>query len=379
MAHRTRLKKSFLSWGIGICVLSGLGVWGYHFIPVPTQENTPMPLTVQTLQVVPQNLTLQRHYIGYVKPINSVEIHPFLAGFIDDIFIDDGAEVTEGQTLFLLKQDEYKAKLALEQANLLSAEAALVNAHQYYQRLLKTGNKAVAPAQMDEAKASFLSAVATVEAAKAAVQVAEVNYNYTTILAPISGRIGTIAVTLGDYVAPSSAALAYLIQEDPIRVMFSISDKEYAESLAQSALPFQDWQLFLQLADGERYAEPGVISYINNEMNTQTNALTVYADFPNPARLLVAQAYVDVILEKKLTNVLVLPLSVISWAEDKPFIFILNKAGIIEKIPLVLGPVQGEEVVVLNGLSPKQDIITTGVSSSEIGKKAVISPGQEVP
>ena len=375
MAHRTRLKKWI--WILGICILGSLGVGRYYFMSSPFEEKKILPLTVQVKKMVPQELTLQRRYIGYVMPINSVEVHPFLAGFIEDILVEDGADVLEGQTLFILKQDEYKAKLALEQANVLSAEAALVNAHQYYQRLLKTGEKAVALAQLDEGKASFLSALASLEAAKAAEQVAKVNYDYTTICAPISGRIGTIKVSLGDYVAPSSDALVRIIQEDPIRVMFSISDKDYVESYSAHHLPFEDWTISLQLADGRRYPETGTLSYTNNEINSKTNALTMYADFSNGQRLLVTQAYVDVLLEKTLHDVFVLSLDQLSWEEDIPFVFILNNQQIIEKRQLSLGPVQGENVVILKGLTTGEKVVMTSMGSENIGKKANIASSVE--
>lgn len=136
----------------------------------------------------------------------------------------------------VLEQGEYKAQLDLARAGVMQAEAALENAATYYQRVQAAGNKAVAQADRDKAQAEYLSAKAALAQAQAQLAAAKVNYDYTIIRAPISGLIGTVEPTKGDYVSPAGTPLMTVIQTSPIQVVFSITDKDYIQNVSENGL-----------------------------------------------------------------------------------------------------------------------------------------------
>ena len=113
----------------------------------------------------------------------------------------------------------------------MQTQADLANAKVYYERVKKVGPKAMSKTEFDNAKAKYLSAQAAVAQARANYNLAKVNYGYTEINAPISGIVGEMSLTKGDYVSPGSQPLFSIIQYDPIRVVFSITDKDYLEEL----------------------------------------------------------------------------------------------------------------------------------------------------
>ena len=109
---------------------------------------------------------------------------------------------------------------------------------------------------------------------------ADVNYSYTIIKAPISGLVGNFTLSTGDYVAPNSGALLSIVQTDPIRVVFSLTDTEYLNMKDGGSL-FKDSVIKLRLPNGRQYEYAGEFKYTNNELNKSTNSLAVYAYFKN--------------------------------------------------------------------------------------------------
>lgn len=162
--------------------------------------------------------------------------------------------------LILIRQNEYKASLEAAEASVLQADATLNNAAVYYRRVKQAGTKVISKTELDNAKASYLSAKAALAQAKANRDLAKVNFDYTIIQAPISGIVGNVDLTRGDYVSPSSGTLLKIIQFDPIRVVFSITDKDYLNEMAkQSGGLFNGEAIKIRLSNGQIYNKTGKI------------------------------------------------------------------------------------------------------------------------
>ena len=141
------------------------------------------------------------------------------------------------------------------------------------------------------------------EQAKASAAIADFNLRHTKVYSPISGRIGKAFHHVGDYVSPSKSALARVVQTDPIRVVFPVSDRDYdawqaAAERGGRALK-DSRRLRLLLPDGTLYGQEGVIDFGDNEMSRETATLTLHASFANPAGRLVANAFVRVLSDEK--------------------------------------------------------------------------------
>lgn len=366
-------KERVLLWLI-ILILGGLlavMIWDNQRHPpvMPIPKNTNQPLSVPTQTRRPESVTLTETYLGSVQAIHAVPVQPYLSGFIEKIQVKGGQFVKAGDLLFVLQQETYQAARDQALAQAAQAEANLANAKAYLERIRNTASKAVSKTELDNATASFLSAQANVKAAQAAVKTAEVNYGYTEIKAPIDGVVGNVNVTVGDYVSPTSRPLVTIVQYDPIRVVFSIPYQKYATLIGSV---FDGWQMHLKLSDGKVYPETGEMRFTDNQVNAQTASVRLYADFKNADNILLPNAFVTVLMTKRVQGILINK-GWISLTPDGDFIYIL-KDGRIQKQPVILGPAVGDSFVITQNLPDKYVVITGQVHPSQIGHPAVSVP-----
>ena len=208
------------------------------------------------------------------------------------------------------------------------ALAEVERAERYYKRLTSADERGVTATERDtaettlaSAKAALNAANAAVEQAKASAAIADFNLRHTKIFAPISGRIGKALRHVGDYVSPSKSALARVVQTDPIRVVFPVSDRDYDSWQAAAERGGRELKdsrrLRLKLPDGSLYGAEGVVDFGDNEMSRETATLTIHAGFANPAGRLVPNAFVRVISdEKNPPTALVVPTAALVRADD---------------------------------------------------------------
>ena len=277
--------------------------------------------------------------------------------------------VKSGELLFTLKQDEYRAQMDLAKAKVSAMQATLENASVHYERMKTAGKQAISKTDLDNARTAFLTAEAELQQAQADERLAQVNYDYTMLYAPISGRVGDVSISVGDYVFPQSSALVDIIQFNPIRVQFSISDKVYLDEIKQGPPPFSDWKMYLKLTNGNVYHQTGQIKYFNNEINPSTSAITVYADFDNPDGILVPNAYVDVILEKQIQNGIFVPQSAVNFTSQGTIIYTLSSDNKIIATPVQVGVMSEGLYYIPSGLTAGTKVITDKISPYQIGQK----------
>ena len=321
-----------------------------HFV---SEEPT---VVVQRVEAAP--LVLTRSYIGTVIPIHSVDILPFISGFVEDVKVNSGQSVSAGDVMFVLQQQEYKAALDARYADILQATATYKNAETYYQRMKQAGIKAISPSDLDQAQANYLSSKAALALAIANWEQAKVNYNYTVIKAPISGLLGNVPVTKGDYVSPSGQALARLIQMSPIRVVFSITDKEYLEEKRSgSSGLFQKDAVRLRLADGLLFDIPGTVQFLDNQVSESTSSVQVFADFQNPNKELLSNAYVDVLVEKQLPDGILISQNAVNLKQDGSYVRVVDESNHVVSRRIEVGPVMEGNYVVLSGLEEGEFVV----------------------
>ncbi len=310
----------------------------------PSVEPTPTAVVGQPVKIQP--VTIETEYIGYVTPINSVSVVPMISGYVDQILIKDGQDVSAGQPLFILRQGKHKAALAAAKAKVLQTQASLSNAQTYYDRMVNAGDKAVAKSDLDNARTALLSAKADVATAKADLKIAEINFGYTIVSATISGTVGEVGVTVGDYVSPNGTPLVTIIQSSPIRVVFAVSDKEYIEKHR-----FQSTPLSLRLADGTLFNQIGAVRFLNNEVSPQTGSVNVYADFDNPDKTLLSGAYVTVISEQTVDKGILVPQQSVQLHPAGDFVYTVQN-GKTNRTPVTVGQTVGSDFLIKSGLNP---------------------------
>lgn len=325
-------------------------------------------LTLNVMPLKTQDVKIEKSYIGYVTPINDVNVLPYISGFLEDIFVEGGQEVKQGDTLIIIRQNEYKARMDAAKAEVMQAEATFNNAKVYYKRIQDAGPKAISKTEVDNAKASFLSAQAQVANAKANYELAKVNYEYTIIQAPISGIVGNVTLTKGDYVSPASTPLLRIIQFDPIRVVFSITDKDYLEEITHGSL-FEGEKIKLKLADGRIFEKSGTYKFADNELNKTTNSISVFADFENADKTLVSNAYVDVLVEKNYSDGVLINQNLVTMSPEGNYVYLVNNNR-LDKVKIEIITSVNNQYLVKNGFKKGDYIVLDKIG--RIGKNQKI-------
>lgn len=331
--------------------------------PVQTQRE----LSLNVIPIEPQDVTITSTYVGYVTPIKSVNLVPNVSGYIEDVFVQGGQDVKTGDNLVLIDQREYKAALDAAIAATTQAQANFNNAKVYYERIKKAGKKAISKTEFDNAKAQYLSALGNLEGAKANQAKAQVMYDYTILQSSIDGVVGNVDLTKGNYVAPGSGALLSIIQYNPIRVVFSISDKEYLNEIAkQNGAPlFAGEKIMLKLSNGNLYKPLGEFKFTDNSVDKTTGSVAVYADFANPNHELMANAYVDVLLEKNVKDAVLVRQNYVVLAPDGNYVYTVKDNQLL-KTPVTILDEQNGNYVLANRFAKGEYLVTDKVGN--VGK-----------
>ena len=363
--------KKFV-WALLGLIIVWSSVWylcleRHKILPDLTRSN---PLKVVVEKVEPQSVTLTRSYIGHVEAIHAVSILPYITGFIEKVFISGGQEVSMGEILFVLKQEQYAAAVEAAKANVSQALADLEKAHLYLERIEKTDSEAISKTELDNARTTFLAAKANVANAKAGLQAAEINYDYTVIQSPIDGVVGNITATPGEYVSPNLSPLAYILQYNPIRVRFSMPEKDFL-NLGADVSFFKSGELKLKLTDGVILTGKGSVLFADNKISSATSSIDLFADFENQSRQLLPGAYVTVLYEENIPDALVIDKSALNLHPEGDYVYLL-KEGIIVRQPVQTGGSVGQMIVVESGLTSGDLVIKSPVSEAQVGQAAEI-------
>ncbi|HJU19396.1 MAG TPA: efflux RND transporter periplasmic adaptor subunit [Stellaceae bacterium] len=348
-----------------VALLAGPGAHAQSAAPPPAV--TVAPVAVEDVAPV-------YTFIGHVTAIHSVKIVPRVTAFIDSVPVRQGSEVKAGQVLFQLQKAQYQAAVQAAQAKLLSAQAGLRQAQLAYQRAAQLSARGFeAQANLDQATATRDQAQASVLSAQADLTQAQLDLGYCTITSPIAGRIGAVTLTKGNLVTPSTPALATVNQLDPIRVVFSVSYRVIVgveqKTGASSGQIASTLTVRLKLPDGSLYKPTGKIAFQNNQVDTATGTVSVYADFPNPNRLLLPGAYVTVEVHRaKPQEQPLVPAAALQTEQGGSFVLVVGPDDRVEQRRVTLGPQIAQSFIVEKGLSGGERVIVAGVQKVKPGE-----------
>lgn len=353
------------------------------------------PPEVETAAVALSEVTTESQFVGTVTAIQQVNLMARVEGFLQAVTFAEGSFVKQGDVVFRIEKDTYQAALAGAQASLQAANAQAAGADanlkqadltlKRQQDLLRsnTVSQSVvdqAQASRDAADAQLKQAQAQIAQAAAQVQSAQLNLSYTDVAAPISGRIGRAAITAGNLVSPSSGTLATIVQTDPIRVVFSIADRDYLEVVKVLKPNDKDFaggagefQPKLILPDGTPYDMPGKMSFLDNAIDPNTGTVAVYAEFPNPHLQLMPGQYVSVnVLAGAPKSLPVVPAAAVLQDQQGAYVFVLDSENRAVIRRITLGQRAGTDWAVASGLAAGEVVIVSGIQKVRAG--AVVSP-----
>jgi len=317
------------------------------------------PATVKVLAVEETLLNAADEYIARVEPMQEVIIRPEVSGRIDQVHFTEGSVLKEGDLLFSIDRSAYQATADV-------AQAEMVRAKKRYDRLKKADVRSVSASDLETAESDYLRGKATYELAK-------VDLDYTEIKAPVSGRIGTAMIKKGNYVTPATDELARIVQVDPIRIVFSQTDREYLalrrRELAGDAAALE---ARVVLPDGSvltrgasQVPNIGKKDFDDNAINPMTGTIAVRYLFDNPDGLLLPGGYVTVQLSNPAGEKgIKIPQRALLVDQDGAYVLTVDEAGTVGIIRVDVGDQVGPDAIILSGLKPGDRVVTDGVQKA---------------
>jgi membrane fusion protein (multidrug efflux system) len=339
------------------------------------QQAPPPPPSVTVAAVAAQDVTPTAAFNGRVEAVDQVELRARVEGFIEQRLFEEGADVRAGDLLIVLEKGPYEADIGELQGRILAAEGTLRLAEiEVERKSTLVERRAVAQQQLDEANAQHSQALGALRQLQAALAHAELNLSYTDIRAPMDGRIGRFAFSVGDYVSASSDPLAVIVSQDPMHVTFPVSARELLEVRRAAEAAGRDpraVRVKIRLPDGTIYDQIGTIDFLDVRTEPTTDTVIVRATVPNPQRLLVADQLVGVIIEEsQARRELVIPQAAVAVDQAGPYVLVVGADGAIEQRRVRLGSQQGADIAVAEGLREGENVVVEGLQK--------VRPGQVV-
>ena len=365
----------------------GWGLWGAVVLATlagcsPPKAEGPNPMTMALNVTVdnPQSATVTNwdEYPGHLEAVESVELRPQVAGYIESIHFKDGAEVKAGDLLFVIDPRPFQAEFDHAQALRHQAETRLELAQSDLKRAegLRAA-KAISEEEYDTRRNAVVDLESGIAAAKAAEATARINLDYTQIKAPITGKIGRRLVTPGNYVqlqgSGGATVLATIVTQQPIYCYFDAQEQvmlEYNRQAAgRGAIPCE-----LALANEEGFPHHGTVDFVDNQVDPRTGTIRMRAVFENADRVLVPGLFANVRIPAgpPVAALLIADVAIQSNQGHK-FVYVAgqgtNQSVVAEPRPVKVGRAHGDMRAVLEGLTPADRVVIDGLMMLRPGAK----------
>lgn len=364
-----------------------------------TNGGKPMAIPVSFVKAWQADVPLTGSWVGTLDGYVNAQIQPQVSGYLVRQNYREGAPVAKNQILFQIDPRPFLAVVEQASAQVGQARGQLAQA-QAQRELAQINLKrdtplaqahAIAQSQLDTEKQQAAQADAAVQAAQAAVASAEaalttakLNLGFTQVRSLIGGVAGQATTQVGNLVSPQSV-LTSVSQLDPIKVYFSISDAEYLALIARARQSGEDLlsgksdlPLSLTLADGTVYPHKGHIAFVDRQMNQQTGAIRIAAEFPNPGDVLRPGQFGRISAATEVRrHALLVPQAAVQELQGIEQIYTASADNHVHVVNVTLGPQFGSDWIIESGLKPGDRVITDNVQKLKEG--APVSPHEVSP
>ncbi|MEI6002652.1 efflux RND transporter periplasmic adaptor subunit [Paraburkholderia bengalensis] len=333
-------------------------------------ESTLQGPQVDVAIVTSRVITDWQIYSGRLQAVDHVDVRPLVSGTIVAVHFRDGALIKKGDPLFTIDPRQYQAEVDRAAAQLAAAEArfAYVSTDAKRADRLLTDN-AIAKRDYEEKQNASREATAGVKAATAALEAAQVNLGYTRITAPVSGRVSRAELTVGNVVSVGANApiLTTIVSVSPIYASFDVDEQTYLQYLGRdrnARVPVS-----LGLANEDGYSRMGVVSSVDNRLDTSSGTIRVRATFDNPGGALVPGLYARVRVGGGVPHPAILVSeAAIGTDQAKKYVMTVDKANKVHYREIQLGGLSDGLRVVTSGLAPGDRVVVSGVQRAHPGE-----------
>lgn len=356
------IKKKWIWVSIAVVIIA---TWWHFRKPSIASQGMDAPI-VKLGQPVSKMITEWDEYTGRFQASQHVDVHARVSGYLQEIRFKDGQYVEQGQTLFIIDPRPFKIALDKAEANVSLAEKELQRA----KKLLSTN--AFSEEQVDQRTQTYLNA-------KAALDEAKLNLEFSEVKSPIAGHIGRRLIDAGNLVTGGGNAdttlLTTVVADNPIYFYFETSEQDVLKYMRlnkdtdkittiKNTRPVQ-----VKLQDEETFFHHGIVDFVDNQIDRSTGTLQIRAVFANPTQALLPGFFGRLrIAASDVHEALLIPDEAVSTNQDKKIVFKVNAANVIEPQPVVLGPLYEQKWrVVRSGLKADDKIIWTGLAKVRPG------------
>lgn len=310
-----------------------------------------------------QSSASQATYPASIKGIQDVQISPKVGGFITQINVKEGQNVSAGQTLFVIDNATYQAQVRQMQAAVNTAQAACNTAKLSFENSQKLyESKVIGDFELQSATNSYESAKASLAQAQAGLASAKETLSFCYVKSPASGVVGTLPLKVGALVSAASV-LTTVSNISTMEVYFSMTEKDALamskDGNALSTLP----AVRLQLADGTVYGHEGKVTKMSGVIDQATGTVQLIAVFPNPEKLLKSGGSGAIIIPHSNSSAIVIPQACVSEVQNKKFVYTLGKDNKVQYTEIQVAPQNdGLNYVVTDGLKVGDKYVTNGIT-----------------
>jgi membrane fusion protein (multidrug efflux system) len=328
-------------------------------------------------KVTLKDTIVSNRFVADVHAKNNVEIHVRIPGLLDKVFVSEGQKVKKGQLLFKISDLELQIQKLKAQAVLKSATADLrIATVELEQAQTLFDKKVIADKELELSKAKHDAASAKVAHAAAEKKAIEQQISFTTIRAPFDGTIDRIPYKEGSIVE-SGSLLTTLFQLDDIYAYFSIPENIYFQMMTDKTLNKQG-DIKLVLPNGAVYNQKGELRTADGEIDRQTGSIQYKAKFHNPNGFIKHGTSGKLIISEPKNNVLLIPQKAVFSIQDKQFVFLVNKEGIVKMTNVTIGSTLDDVYILNKGLKNNDLIVQEGTQSLRDGDKINIRQTEKV-
>ncbi|UZE94856.1 efflux RND transporter periplasmic adaptor subunit [Alkalimarinus alittae] len=337
-------------------------------------KDAPLPsVTVSTVS----NVTIKpsRRFIGRTEAVEDVQIKARINGYLLSMDFIEGQKVKKGDVLFEIDPKPYEAEVSRLTAEVSRQQASLTNAKRNFRRgneLIEKGF--ISAMEMDDLISRRDQAKAALQSSEASLETAKLNLSYTTIRAPISGRIGRKSLSIGDLVSPDSGVLVTIVTVDPMYITFDISEKlmanannrNNASSDSPKALPTPR----IELPNGEMYGPKGKFDFVDNRVDPATGTVKVRAVFPNENGQLIPGQYVTAVVSaSEPKKAILIPQAAVSEDQQGHFVMLIGDNDTVQVRRVTMGERIDVSWEVEEGLSEGERLIVEGLQKVRTGQQ----------
>jgi membrane fusion protein, multidrug efflux system len=324
------------------------------------KQSTQRVVPVKIGLVIQQNVPVQINAIGNVESYNTVSIKALVGGEVTDVHFKEGQEVKKGDLLFQIDPRPYEAALKQSEAQLARDQAQAKNAEEQAKRYeILVQKDYVSKDQYDQIRSNADALAATVQADNANIENSKLQLAYCIIKSPIDGRVGEVLINKGNVVKANDLGMVTINKITPIYVTVSVPEQNLAD--IKKYMGKGSLKMEAIIPGDEKRPEQGMLTFINNAVDTATGTIQLKGTFENRDIRLWPGQFVNVLLTLTTQrNAVIIPSSALQTGQEGQYVFVVKPDFTVDSRPVTIIRSYGDFTVVAHGVSPGEKVVIDG-------------------